>query len=105
VSPDALKFKITSSFEHGTSILYPHLEFNPADFKVTMYVSIDDLGLTAEEKLIFIEMIGKRYNQGKKEVRLTTERFPNRIENKRYLVVLLENLIAETKLLRLQFHK
>ena len=70
-----------------------------------MYVSIDDLGLTAEEKLIFIEMIGKRYNQGKKEVRLTTERFPNRIENKRYLVVLLENLIAETKLLRLQFHK
>jgi hypothetical protein len=42
-------------------------------------------------------MVGSRYNQGKREVRLTADRFPNRIENKRYLVVLLENLISETK--------
>jgi len=97
VAAEKLKFEITSSFEHGTSILYPHLEFNPADYKVALHVSINDLGLGPEEKVIFIEMVGSRYNQGKREVRLTADRFPNRIENKRYLVVLLENLISETK--------
>ena len=42
-------------------------------------------------------MVGPRYNQGKKQVKLTTDRFPNRIENKRYLIMLLENLLLETK--------
>ena len=60
-------------------------------------VYIDDLGLTNEEKKIFIEMVGKRYNVGKRELKLTAERFPNRIENKRYLILLLESLISETK--------
>ena len=60
-------------------------------------VSISDLGLSKEEQIIFIEMIGKRYNTGKREVNLTCDRFPNRIENKRYLTLLLENLILESK--------
>ena len=42
-------------------------------------------------------MVGKRYNVGKRELKLTAERFPNRIENKRYLILLLESLISETK--------
>ena len=42
-------------------------------------------------------MVGSRYNVGKKEIKLTCERFPNRIENKRYLVLLLENLVSECK--------
>ena len=42
-------------------------------------------------------MVGTRYNVGKKEIKLTCERFPNRIENKRYLVLLLENLVSECK--------
>ncbi len=42
-------------------------------------------------------MVGSRYNVGKKEIKLTCERFPNRIENKRYLVLLLENLVGECK--------
>jgi len=60
-------------------------------------VYINDLGLSNEEQNIFIEMVGKRYNVGKREVKLTAERFPNRIENKRYLILLLESLIVETK--------
>ena len=43
-------------------------------------------------------MVGTRYNVGKKEIKLTCERFPNRIENKRYLVLLLENLVRVRKL-------
>lgn len=42
-------------------------------------------------------MVGSRYNPAKREVKLTAERFPSRIENKRYLVVVLEKLLAETK--------
>jgi len=57
------------------------------------------LGLTKDEEAIFLEMVGKRYNQGRKEVKLTADRFPNRIENKRYLIVLLENLVTEAKVL------
>jgi hypothetical protein len=42
-------------------------------------------------------MVGPRYNRSKKEVKLTTTRFPNRIENKKYLIYLLEDLIREAK--------
>ena len=60
-----------------------------------MYVA--DLNLSEDERHIFIRMVGLRYNTGKKEVKLTAERFPNRIENKRYLTYLLECLVVETK--------
>ena len=60
------------------------------------------MGLTKDEEAILLEMVGKRYNQGRKEIKLTADRFPNRIENKRYLIVLLENLVTEAKALCLQ---
>ena len=60
------------------------------------------MGLTKDEEAILLEMVGKRYNQGRKEIKLTADRFPNRIENKRYLIVLLENLVTEAKELCLQ---
>jgi small subunit ribosomal protein S35 len=60
-------------------------------------VFVHDLGLAKDEQHVFIEMVGKRFNQGKKEVTLTADRFPNRIENKRYLIVVLENLVSESK--------
>eukprot|EP01041_Mallomonas_annulata_P009751 gene9751-20277_t len=92
--PDSvLRFKLTSTSEHGNAIYYPHLKFHPADCKV----SLDDLGLSTKELPIFLEMVGTRFNPGKREVRLIGDRFPNRIENKRYLVYLLENLLAETR--------
>ena len=42
-------------------------------------------------------MVGPRYNTGKQEIKLVSDRFPNRIENKRYLILLLEKLIADAK--------
>ena len=42
-------------------------------------------------------MVGPRYNVGKQELKLTASRFNNRIENKRYLLFILENLLLETK--------
>lgn len=58
---------------------------------------IKDLNLTPNEKKIFLEMVGPRYNVGKQELKLTASRFNNRIENKRYLLFILENLLQETK--------
>lgn len=39
VPDDALRFHLTARISHGSSILYPHLQFHPADFKVVMKVS------------------------------------------------------------------
>ena len=60
---------------------------------------MDNLGLTDEEKKIFCHMVGPRFLSGSREVRLITSKFTNRIENKRYLIYLLENLISESKVL------
>ena len=104
--PDrVLRFKLTATLTHGQSIYYRHMKFNPADFKVIMYASLSDLKLTKEEELIFIELVGPRFNRGKHEVKLTCERFPNRIENKRFLMYQLEKLLIETRLLCKQFSR
>lgn len=42
-------------------------------------------------------MVGTRYNGPKGTVRLVVKRFANRIENKRYSVLLLEQLLAEAR--------
>ena len=100
VANEKLRFQFKTTFGHGSAILYPHLKFHPGDFKVGLVVKVEGCGFTSElEKEVFIEMVGPRYNTSKKEVRLTSERFPNRIENKKYLINLLEKLIAESKML------
>ena len=43
-------------------------------------------------------LVGPRYNWKTGEVKLVAEKFPNRIENKRYLIFLLENLLLEARL-------
>ena len=60
-------------------------------------VSIDDLGLQPRELEVFVEMVGRRVNLGRRELKLTCEQFTNRVENKRYVVYLLEKLIVEAK--------
>jgi len=92
-----LSFALTSTFDHGTGIYFPHMKQNPADFKVAMSVSVDDLGLSDSELSVFLQMVGPRFNTGKRTVKLTSDRFPHRIENKRFLVVLLEKLLAEAR--------
>lgn len=55
------------------------------------------LNLTPNESAILIEMLGSRYNVGNQEIKLTASRFNNRLENKKYLTFLLENLLLESK--------
>lgn len=96
--PDSkLRFQTKSTFSVGSSIFYPHLKFNPADFKVALVVALSDLGLSKVEQDVLVEMVGPRFNQGKRLVRLTANRFANRIENKKYLIFLLEKLLLEAR--------
>ena len=56
-----------------------------------------ELGLSDGEEAMFRAMVGKRFNPGKREVRIVCDRFPNRIENKKYAIIQLERLISESK--------
>jgi hypothetical protein len=47
-------------------------------------------------------MIGPRYDRARDEVRIVCKRFSNRIENKRFSVLLLEKLLAEARRLTAQ---
>jgi hypothetical protein len=49
--------------------------------------------------------MNRRYNSGRNEITLVADRFPSRIENKRYLVLLLENLLAEARRLAEEFNE
>lgn len=40
VPDEVLKFEMTATMAHGQAIRYPHMEFNPADFKVILYVRL-----------------------------------------------------------------
>ena len=60
-------------------------------------MNVDDLKLSSRETKILIELVGQRFNTGKRQIKLVTERFPNRIENKKYLMFQLETLVNETR--------
>lgn len=42
-------------------------------------------------------MVGPRYNPGGQMIKLTCEKFPNRLENRKYLIFMLEELLLEAK--------
>lgn len=39
IPASVLRFQMSATFAHGTSIIYEHMSFNPADFKVGLKVS------------------------------------------------------------------
>lgn len=97
VSDDDLRFEMSATYDPGSSLFYDHMKMNPADFKVVLKVSLPDLNLTPNQRKVFIEMLGPRYCVGSQEIKLTAARFGNRVENKRYLIFLLENLLRECR--------
>lgn len=56
-----------------------------------------DMNLSVTERAIFARLVGPRLNVGNAELKLTCSKFPNKLENKKYVILLLENLIAEAK--------
>lgn len=60
-------------------------------------VYLKDLNLSHTERAIFARLVGPRLNVGSGELKLTCTKFPNKLENRKYIILLLENLIAEAK--------
>lgn len=56
-----------------------------------------DLPLNDEERQIFVRMVGPRIKVGNGEVKLTCNKFPNKLENRKYLLFQLESLLKEAK--------
>lgn len=59
--------------------------------------NINDLGLNEGEKKVLIRMLGPRYNPGNQELKLTTEKYSHRLENKKHLTYLIEQLVQASK--------
>lgn len=55
------------------------------------------------EKEILLQIVGSRYNPEKNELKLSSEKFGSRIENKRYLVGMIEKIVSNSRELASQF--
>eukprot|EP00904_Undaria_pinnatifida_P011682 jgi/Undpi1/7644/HiC_scaffold_23.g10117.m1 len=77
---------------------YPNIHgVHPAEFKVGLSVPVPLLGLSPKEEERLIQLVGPRYKSKGQMLQLVSDRFPNRIDNKRFLVNLLENILVEAR--------
>lgn len=74
-------------------------EGHPVEKKVVLNVKVSDLKLSATEKHKFLLLSGPRYNVNTEELVMSSERFPHRKQNKKYLLDVLNKLIAEAKVI------
>ena len=72
-------------------------EGHPVERKVVLSVKVDDLKLNDTEKHKFLLLSGPRYNVDTQELIMSSERFPKRQQNKKFLIDNLNKLIKEAK--------
>lgn len=90
----------TTSF--GRFQLAPHV--SPGEHRVTVRVPLASIPFENEtEKRVFLEIVGPRYKAEKEVLQLSSEKFASRIENKRYLVGMLERIVASARRLAKDF--
>ncbi|KAK6925340.1 Ribosomal protein S24/S35, mitochondrial, conserved domain [Dillenia turbinata] len=69
--------------------------WHPKNRKVKLSVTVKELGLSKHQFRRLRELVGKRYNSGKDELTITSERFEHREENRKDCLRTLFNLIEE----------
>lgn len=75
-------------------------EQHPAEPKVVVELASKDLTpkhLTEAQRQTFLKLVGTRYNPQTDIVRMSSEQFGSRAQNKRYLADLVNSLIKEAK--------
>ena len=92
IDPSALKYKI-KKYERMALPPYHH----PNEFKVVLEVYVKDLKLSDKAVDALIDIVGPRYNPNKKLLKLTCNKFDTRVENRNYLVWLLDSLLHEAE--------
>mmetsp|Transcript_20643 Transcript_20643/g.27100 ORF Transcript_20643/g.27100 Transcript_20643/m.27100 type:complete len:192 (+) Transcript_20643:32-607(+) len=92
VREDKLRYKTT---HYGLRELAPHVA--PAEHKVQLRVSLQDLNMTDIELDVLKQIVGSRLNFERKEMVLTSDQFGSRIENKRHLTSMLDRIVIGAK--------
>ncbi|KAG1377196.1 hypothetical protein G6F61_006945 [Rhizopus arrhizus] len=72
-------------------------EGHPVERKVVLSVKVNDLKLNDTEKHKFLLLSGPRYHVDTEELIMSSERFPKRQQNKKFLIDTLNKLIKEAK--------
>ncbi|KAI8637955.1 mitochondrial ribosomal subunit protein-domain-containing protein [Parasitella parasitica] len=72
-------------------------EGHPVERKAVLSVKIADLGLNETEKHKLLLLSGPRYNVNTEELTMSSEKFPHRKQNKKFLIDTLQKLIKEAK--------
>ena len=99
VPESALRFR-TRSYER--SVLPPYVE--AGEHRVVVKLAVKNIPFGSErEREVFLEMVGPRYRPKTDEVQLSSEKFASRIENKRYLVDMIERLVESSRELAREF--
>ena len=100
IPEDHLTFKTTS---------YQRLWHSPYvqkhEHKVTLCIRWHHLPLNDFEKRILMEIVGNRYSPDKNELKLTSNQFGSRIENKRHLTSILDRLVFAARNLAVEARK
>ncbi|CAN0097339.1 unnamed protein product [Scytosiphon promiscuus] len=98
VPDEILGFSCRTYMAGDSDERYPNVHgVHPAEFKVELTVPVPLLELSPAEESRLIQIVGPRYLERRQVLRLVSDRFPNRIDNKRYLVHLLENILVEAR--------
>ena len=92
IDPSALRYKI-KKYERMALPPYHH----PNEFKVVLEVYVKDLNLSENGLEALIDIVGPRYNANKQLLKLTCNKFDTRVENRNYLVWLLDSLLQEAE--------
>lgn len=93
ISESVLKFKTTC---YDRLRLPPFVQTN--EYKVTLKVHVKHLPLETEQEMeIFKQVVGNRYNEEFGELKLTSNKFASRIENKRHLCWMLDRIVLGAK--------
>jgi hypothetical protein len=97
----ALRFRTTS---YGRFVLPPYV--SPGEHRVTVKVPLSAIPLGSPlEREILLEIVGSRYNEAKDELQLSSEKFASRIENKRHLVGMIEQIVSNARRLAKDFQE
>eukprot|EP01082_Thalassiosira_pseudonana_P011853 g10133.t1 g10133 contig4:1287204-1287749(+) len=93
-----LRFRTVS---YGRFALPPYV--SPGEHRVTVKVALSAIPLRDEEREVLLQIVGSRYNAEKKELQLSSEKFASRIENKRHLVGMIEQIVLNSRKLAQEF--
>ena len=94
-----LRFRTTS---YGRFALPPYV--SPGEHRVIVKVALSAIPFENEqEKEVFLQIVGSRYNAKKGDLQLSSEKFASRIENKRHLVDMIERIVSSARKLAKEF--